>query len=197
MAFDFFHTQIISLNQLKESLQDDAQQPRDLVTILEDHHDYIEESIKVLMDPKASVEDKRTNLTRFITVLDMHSKAEEETLYVALQANEDKFARVEGLGGRDDHDLAKQVVEEIKALHYEDTWTDEVEAKAMRVASMVQTHITEEEKQMFKVAKKQISNDKLDMLAKDYIQKCRTYLDTEVVAAQKKATTTSNQFSRH
>ena len=174
-----------SLDELRDSLKEDQTTPRDFITILEDHHDYLEYSIKILMNPKSELTDKRAHLTRFISLVHMHGHAEEKTLYVSLERNGDKEARVEGFGGQDEHAVAYQIIDQIKALNYLTNWSDELEAKAVRVAGLVKNHIAEEEGQMFKIAQKQLSEQELQTLASEYIQKCHAYLRDETSFTKK------------
>lgn len=173
---DIFSTEPHTFEDIKESLDLASADRTGFIDLLKKHHDFLKESIKILMDPNRSEEDKRLNLTRFYRLVEMHGKAEQETLYVHLKKNSLKLARLEGLGGQDEHDIAFQLEDELKEMGYPLKWTEEIEAKAIRAAGLVKNHIKEEESTMFSIAKKCISDSDFEGMRVDYIQKCRTYL---------------------
>ena len=174
-----------SLDQLRTSLDrfDEGEQP-DFVRLLKQHHDYLKESIGFLIAPDVPAADKQFHLARFLSLVAMHGKAEEETLYVALQDSDSMQARVEGFGGQDEHDLAYQLADELDEAAFEDRWNDEIAAKAKVIAGLVQNHLKEEESVMFKVAEEAIDDDALRVLALDYLDRCRVYLDEELAFAR-------------
>ncbi len=165
-----------NLQQVRSSIDTDAQQETGLISMLKEHHGYLEESIQVIMDPKASIPDKRAHLNRFFNLVEMHGKAEQETLYVHLQQNTEEEARLEGLSGQDEHEIAFQLRDELVAMNYKTQWNDEIAAKAKVAATLVKNHIKEEESIMFPIAKKDLSDEELEQMRLDYIAKCRLYL---------------------
>ena len=169
---------ILSVEEIRQSLSEDRQDEMNFIDLLKKHHDFLEESISVLTDKNAEVVDKQFHLDRFIKLLDMHGMAEQETLYIALKDNEKKEARLEGFGGQDEHDVAFQVSDELIGMNFAEDWTEEVDAKAKVVANMVKNHIKEEESMMFSIAKSDISEEQLNALTDSYIDKCLTQLTT-------------------
>ena len=165
-----------TLQQVRASIDTDAQQETGFIALLKEHHSFLEESIMVIMDPKATIPDKRAHINRFFNLLEMHGKAEQETLYVHLQQNTEEEARLEGLCGQDEHDVAFQLRDELQAMGYKTQWNDEIAAKAKVLASLVKNHIKEEEDIMFPIAKKDLSDEEMEQMRVEYIAKCRTYL---------------------
>ena len=172
------------LEELKESITLNRDDTQDFISILEDHHDYLEESISVLMSHEATDLEKQTHLTRFLKVLDMHAKAEEETLYVALKAADDKNARVEGFFGKDEHEVADRLANELKAMGFDISWSEVIDAKAKVLAGLVKNHIKEEETEMFAIAKETLAYEKMTELAAQYLDKADQYLVLDGMAAK-------------
>lgn len=173
---EMFSNEPHSFDDIAESLNLDSALETDLISLLEKHHDYIEESIEVLMDQDATEAQKKLHLKRFYRLVEMHGKAEEETLYVYLKNNADKFARIEGLGGKEEHDLAFQLESELTQLGYPSQWNEEIEAKAIRAAALLKNHIKEEESMMFQIAERYLSAAEFESMRSEYIQKCKLYL---------------------
>jgi hemerythrin-like domain-containing protein len=165
-----------TLQQVRASIDTDAQDETGFIPLLEEHHDFLKESIKVIMDSKASIPDKREHLSRFFNLLEMHAKAEQETLYVHLQQNTEEEARLEGLCGQDEHDIAFQLKDELLAMNYKTQWNDEIASKAKVVATLVKNHIKEEESIMFSIAKNDLTDEEMEQMRLEYIAKCRSYL---------------------
>ncbi|RYZ72817.1 MAG: hemerythrin domain-containing protein [Proteobacteria bacterium] len=180
MRFNFLSIEPHSFDEIRLEIGEALDNTPDLIDFMKTHHDYLEESISVLMDPKASVSDKQEHLSRFLILLDMHGHAEEETLYRRLISDDKKVARIEGLGAQDEHDIAYLMGDELIALDFTNTWNDQIESKAKVLATMVQNHILEEESVMFKIANKQLNAIDFDTLSKEYVIKCAMYLDADL-----------------
>jgi hemerythrin-like domain-containing protein len=172
-----------SLETIRDSLGKAFDNDTDFIALLKEHHDYLEESISVLMDNDATDADKQSHLIRFFRLLEMHGKSEQETLYISLKKNKEKEARLEGFGGQDEHDVAFQLEEELLAMGYLNDWNEEIAAKGKVVAGLVQKHIKEEESEMFPIAQNDIDESELEMLRDQYVTKCKTYLDESAVSA--------------
>lgn len=166
-----------TLAEISALLEAEAKSEVDFISLLEKHHLYLKESIVVLMDRDATGKEKQFHLDRFLRLIDMHGKAEEETLYLSLMRNQMKEARLEGFAGLDEHDLAFQLGSELYEMNFDTDWTEETDAKAKVVAALVANHIKEEESHMFPLAKKDIEKSELRLLSREYILKCREYLD--------------------
>lgn len=168
-----------SLDEIRDSLDQDLAKHKQLVPLLKEHHNYLEESISYLLDQDSTDFQKQEHLERFFRLIDMHAKAEEETLYRHLKENSEKEARVEAFGGQSEHDIVFQLKEELNNMGYKNEWTEEVEAKAKVVATLMKNHIKEEEETMFTVAESHMTEEELEQLRDAYVQKCIGYLVSE------------------
>lgn len=175
---DFFTIDPTSIETLRESLFEDSSLGLpDFLSILQSHHQYLKESIRVLLHEKSSAFDKQENLNRFLTILDMHATAEQSTLYRRLQSETAKSCRIEGFVGEEEHDVAAGLAACLKSTSYMREWTDEIEATARVLASQVGAHIAEEESRKFGLARQFISAEELDTLASEYMLLCRAYFE--------------------
>lgn len=169
-----------SLHEVKASLELAEREETDFIYLLKRHHDFLQESITVLNDPFAESYDKQWHLSRFLHLLSMHSRAEQETLYRNLAHAADKEARVQGVAGHEEHALAFQLGQELYGLSFEDAWSEEIDAKAKVLASLVAHHIQEEEREMFPIAERSLDESELNGLLEEYIHKCEGYLEIEM-----------------
>ena len=174
-----------SLSKIRASLESDKSTTINFIELLEKHHDYMQESIVILTDNLASLPEKQTNLDRFLHLLNMHGKAEEETLYEVLIRNQNKESRLEGFCGKEEHDHVFQISKELQALNYKAHWSDEIEAKAKVIASFCSNHIKEEEGEMYHVAKKNISDQEMKKMTELYLSKCTIYINEMLDAPRK------------
>jgi len=174
-----------SLSKIRASLESDKSTTSNFIELLEKHHDYMKESIVILTDNLASLTEKQTNLDRFLHLLNMHGKAEEETLYEVLISNKSKESRLEGFCGKEEHDHVFLISKELQSLNYKAHWTDEIEAKAKVIASLCANHIKEEEGVMYHVAKKNISDQEMQKLSELYLSKCAVYINEMLDAPRK------------
>ncbi|MBC7419197.1 MAG: hemerythrin domain-containing protein [Bdellovibrio sp.] len=177
------------LIEIRNSFTEDATNKTGLIEIIEKHHSYLEDCVAVLTDAETSNEDKQAYLYQFLHILHMHAKAEEETLYLSLMAAETKDARLEGAVGQDEHNIIYQLASELKDMDFNLAWSEEVEAKAKVLAIIVQTHLEEEEQDMFPLVKKYFTSSELKELANEYLTKCEDYLHYEML--------TPGQYSAH
>ncbi len=173
---DLFHGEPRSLMEVEEALEVARVEKKDFFSVLKEHHQYLSESINVVTSKTATDTDKQVNLIRFFRLVEMHGKAEEETLYVHLRFNRDREARLEGYAGQDEHDLAFQLEDELLKMNYLTVWNEEIAAKAIVVANLVKAHMKEEETQMFLIAQKDMNASEIEVLREEYINKCKTYL---------------------
>lgn len=165
-----------TLDQVHASIETDLKKETGFITVLKEHHYFLEESINVIIDPTATIPEKRSHLGRFLSLLEMHAQAEQETLYIHLQQNIEEDARLEGLAGQDEHEIAFQIRDELIAMNYKTQWNDEIAAKAKVLATLVKNHIKEEESVMFHIAKKDLNEAEMDEMRIEYLDKCRSYL---------------------
>ena len=148
---EILRTQPHTLDEVKASLYEDLADHKNLVPILKEHHGYLEESISYILDKDSTDFQKQEHLERFFRLVEMHAKAEQETLYEHLKECTLIEGRVEGLSGKNEHDIVFQLEAELNYMNYKNNWTEEIEAKAKVVAIQIKNHINEEEVCLFSV----------------------------------------------
>ena len=181
---DFFksiaHHEALPLEDVRLGLDEALQDQMEFIPLMEQHHDYIEQSIEVLMSKGTTNSEKQDHLLRFFRLVEMHGRAEEEVLYTALQHNTEKEARIEGFAAYDEHDVVFRLERELCEMGYRTVWNDEIEAKARVVASLVKNHMIEEESEIFPLSEQLISTSHLELMSYTYIERCKLYLDNSV-----------------
>lgn len=181
---DFFKSivphEALPLDDVRVGLDEALIDEMELVPIMEKHHEYLLESIQVLMSKTATDIEKQDHLFRFFRLIEMHAKAEEEVLYTALRNNAEKEARLAAFASQDEHDVAFRMERELLEMGYRDKWDEEIEAMAKVVAGLVKNHIKEEESEIFPLAEKVISKQELERMSETYIVKCKIYLDESI-----------------
>jgi hypothetical protein len=105
--------------------------------------------------------------TRLKEELDLHAKIEEEIFYPALEeADETREVTLEAY---EEHRLVKQLLAE---LEMEPKNTEEWTAKFTVLKENIEHHVEEEEGEMFKQARKILSDDEVEMLG-DRLQEAK------------------------
>ena len=165
-----------TLAQIQTSIIEDIENETSFINILKEHHYFLEESIEVILDNSESIPNKRLHLERFLNLFEMHGKAEQETLYQYLQQNMEERARLQGLAGQDEHDIAFLIKDELIAMNYKTQWNDEIAAKAKVIATLIKNHMEEEESEVFSFAKKELSESEMNEMRDAYLDKCQSYL---------------------
>ena len=169
------------LVNLKESFTEDLNNQTGLLEIIENHHAYLENCIAILISAHSESKEKQNCLYEFLHILHMHSKAEEETLYSSLLNSDARDARLEGVVGQDEHNIIYQLAAELRDMDFNVVWSEEVEGKAKVLAIIVQTHLEEEEQDLFPLVKKYCSEAELKQLTTEYLLKCEDYLHYEML----------------
>ena len=105
--------------------------------------------------------------TQLKNELDIHARIEEEILYPTLEEYEE--TRDISLEAYEEHALVKQLLEELAAAPKDDErWT----AKFTVLKENVEHHVEEEEGEMFKKARKVLSEDEIEELG-DRLQEAK------------------------
>jgi iron-sulfur cluster repair protein YtfE (RIC family) len=105
--------------------------------------------------------------TQLKNELDIHARIEEEILYPTLEEYEE--TRDISLEAYEEHALVKQLLEELAAAPKDDErWT----AKFTVLKENVEHHVEEEEGEMFKKARKVLSEDEIENLG-DRLQEAK------------------------
>lgn len=172
-----------TFTEIRTMLEDARIEEVPLIDILQQHHRFLNESIVILLDHDSSTVEKQMHLVRFLRLLDMHARSEEETLYRSLHRHTSHDVVREGLIGKDEHEIAFQVANDLRVLDFQTRWSDDVDAKAKVLAGLVHNHIKHEERVMLPLAKKSLLPGEFVVLATDYLDLCEFYLDGEQRAA--------------
>lgn len=165
-----------TLRQLRISL-DEEDDETSIIPILENHHKYLKEYVSILMATETPAKDKQATATLFFPILSMHAKAEDEVLYHVLQEATNKDIRLEGLRGQDEHELMYELLDELKLMGVETSWSEEIDAKMHVLAALVKTHLKQEEQVVFPMVEKLIPESTLMDLTDDYLDRCKIYLE--------------------
>lgn len=165
-----------TLRQLRLSL-DEEDDETSIIPILENHHKYLKEYISILMAESTPTKDKQATATLFFPILSMHARAEDEILYHALKEATNKDIRLEGLRGQDEHELMYELVDELKLMGAESSWSEAIDAKMRVLAGLVKTHVKQEEQVVFPMVEKFIPETTLMDLTDDYLDRCKIYLE--------------------
>lgn len=131
--------------------------------ILEDHKP-LKKLLKVLKDDEESLAKRKKAYAQFAPALTIHAKSEEQALYTKMKGEEE--LRVEGFEGDTEHHIADSLVHEIAGIEDEDEWT----AKVKVLAELVEHHIEEEESEMLKDVKKEISLEERREIGREYLE---------------------------
>lgn len=165
-----------TLKQLRISL-DQEEDESSIIPILKSHHKYLKEYISILTSDSTSFKDKQVIATIFFPILNMHAKAEEEILYPVLKESTNKEIRLEGLRGKSEHELMYELIDELKLMGADTSWSETIDAKMHVLAGLLKSHIKEEEQITFQLIQKFISELTLMDMTDDYLDRCKMYLE--------------------
>lgn len=168
-----------TLKHLRQSLTDEDDDTS-VIHIMENHHKYLREYIKILNDADTDPEDKQIVAALFLCILTMHAKAEGDTFYPALRDSTNHEVRLLGIKGQDEHEIIFEIIDELRVMDYDSYWSDDVDAKIKVLTGLVSSHIKEEEKSVYPTAKKYLTEKRLIHLTNEYLEKCIMYLDMEM-----------------
>lgn len=119
-------------------------QNTDIVALILKDHKPLKKLIETLKNETLQRRAKEDKLEEFVMLLAAHSKAEEQSLYVYMK--ESRVLRMQAFEGDTEHAIAEQLIHEINATPDDDEWS----AKVKVIAELVENHILEEEKVIFK-----------------------------------------------
>lgn len=176
--------EVHSLVEIRQEMSRTVRKNAKLTDVLKQHHDYMKESLVVCLDRDSSDSDKQFHLDRLLQLFEMHSKAEEQTLYKIMIASSDKDPRVEGNLAQDEHELIFQVMDELRDMHFTSLWTEDVEAKSLMLCELIANHFKKEEKEIFPLAEARINSAQINDLTSEYINLCDTYLGMSEIRAK-------------
>lgn len=165
-----------TLKQLRISL-DEEDDETSIIPILENHHKYLKEYVSILTADGTPAKDKQATATLLFPILSMHTKAEEEVLYHALKEATSKDIRLEALRGQDEHELMYELIDELKLMGAETSWSEAIDAKMHVLTGLIKSHLKQEEQVAFPLVEKFIPESTLMDLTDDYLDRCKIYLE--------------------
>lgn len=135
----------------------------DIVTLILHDHMPLKRLIKIMKSDKPFSERKAA-YKEFVPLLVAHAKAEEQSLYVAMKADDD--LREEAFEGDVEHQLADQMAEEAERAEEKDLYG----ARIKVLAELVEHHIKEEEDELLPDYRKHSEADDRVALGEKYLQ---------------------------
>ena len=137
----------------------------DAVTMLRKQHREVEGIFRKA--EKAKDADMRRQLVDLlVTKLEMHTKLEEEIVYPAIREVRSKKAEEMVLEAYEEHAVVKLVLAQLPDVDLED---ERFHAKITVLKEMIEHHVEEEEKEMFKLAQK-LGKEELESLGEQMMQ---------------------------
>lgn len=167
-----------TLKLLRQSL-DQEEDETSIISILQNHHKYLKEYLNLLSNSDIASIEKQAKASLFFTIFNMHAKAEEASLYRAFKDSDDHDMRMKGFKSSDENDIAFEIIDELKEMNCEKSWSEEVNVKMSVLTGLLKTHIKEEESSMFPMAEAHFPEWKLIDLAEDYLEYCKNNLKIE------------------
>ncbi len=131
--------------------------------ILEDHRP-LKELIKKLKNSDVDPVDKMVAFEEFSSLLMVHSKPEEQSLYIFMK--EEDELKQEGMEGDVEHALADKLILEIKSETDPTMWS----AKVKVLADIVEHHIKEEEENFLPDFKRESSAEERMELGEKFLE---------------------------
>lgn len=124
--------------------------------LLKRQHRDVRGLFKKVEKSKRSTERRRL-LDQIVMSLEAHTTIEEELFYPAVRELEARKAQEMVAEALEEHHVVKLVLRELPQVDVED---DQFEAKMTVLSELVEHHVKEEEKEMFKTAKR-LGNERL------------------------------------
>jgi iron-sulfur cluster repair protein YtfE (RIC family) len=137
-------------------------------TLLKDDHEKVAGILEKIDETTERATKGREELfTQLKSELDVHTRIEEDILYPTLEEYEE--TRAISLEAYEEHAVVKQLLEELSSEPKDDEqWT----AKFTVLKENVEHHVEEEEGEMFKKARKVLSEDEIEKLG-DRLQEAK------------------------
>ena len=191
----FFHTMLHDVRKsmrgdvhtvdgIRKEMNSALHKNEKLIDVLTQHHSYIKESVVVCIDRDAQDSERQFHLDRLLQLLEMHAKAEEQTLYKILMSSSEKLPRIDASVAQDEHDLTYQLANDLRDMHFQALWTEDVEAKCLVLCEIIVNHFKKEEEEIFQLAKECIKSGQLNESASEYIILCENFLAMNEIRAK-------------
>lgn len=136
----------------------------DPLQLLKKQHREVEGLFKKALKAEGASERKHL-MQQIAHDLELHTKIEEDVFYPAIRAIEAKKAEEMVLEAYEEHHVVKLVLKELPGVDPED---ERFHAKMTVLKELVKHHVEEEEKEMFKLAKK-LDDDEMERIGEEML----------------------------
>lgn len=160
----------------------------DIIKLILTDHIPLKKLIKTLIDTDIKFSEKKPSFEKFATQLLAHAKPEAESLYARLKEGKGEM-RLEGFEGETEHDIAENLIEEIRQTEDRNEWL----AKVKVLGELVRHHIEEEEGEMFKVVKREFDTEDRVDIGEEYLQ-LKQQFEADMQIAGKRSRSGKNIF---
>jgi hemerythrin superfamily protein len=148
---------------MTEKLESEPTLEKNPVELLMQDHRTVEKLFRKFGDiGEKAFQEKRKLTEKILTELDVHAQVEEEIFYPALEEADDEKYRSMVAEAREEHLVAKNLMEELKALDVEKD-QDIYEAKMKVLMESVLHHVEEEERKMLPEAQETLKDRAQDI----------------------------------
>lgn len=163
-------------NQQKEQKNSQSSKEKqtesDIVNLILEDHKSLKELIKIMKESEKPLSERADAFAEFAPLLVTHAKPEEEVLYTFMKKEEE--LREEGFEGDVEHQLADQLIEEIKRTNNDDDlWS----ARVKVLAELVEHHIEEEEEELLPDFKKATDSSKRQTMGQQFLMSKTRFLE--------------------
>jgi len=128
----------------------------DILDTLKKEHDDVKALLEDLSDAETAAQ-RRTLVQRIKAALVPHTKAEEKVVYDAVIALRDKSAQMDGYEGYLEHEWAAKTLQRLESIT--NAASPEHKAAGKVLKELVEHHIDEEERNVWKDVKKHFSDE--------------------------------------
>jgi hemerythrin superfamily protein len=128
----------------------------DILDTLKKEHDEVKSLLSDLQDAQSGAQ-RKSLVKKIKTALVPHTKAEEKVVYDAVIALRDKRAQTDGQEGYLEHELAAKTLQRLESIA--NATSPEHRAAGKVLKELVEHHIDEEERNVWKDVKENFSDD--------------------------------------
>ena len=137
----------------------------DILDTLHEEHNEVQDLMKKLTDSDSAREQKSL-VAQVKKALIPHSKAEEQTVYDPVSALSGEKPKIDGAEGYTEHALASATLKQLDALTPN---TPEFKANAKVLKELLDHHIAEEERNIWKQVKQNFSDEQRQQMNRDFL----------------------------
>jgi hemerythrin superfamily protein len=155
--------QKLQINKWSKFMKHTTDKQNDIIDLILEDHKPLQELILTLKSD-AEFENKFMAFQEFAPLLVLHAKPEEQTVYMNMKDMDE--TREEGFEGDVEHEIADQLVEEIKRTTDEDIFM----ARVKVLAELVEHHIEEEEEELLPKFRQATSTEERMQMAESFLK---------------------------